>query len=175
MQAGIILRTLLGCGAAGSADKLGVLEQIQGSLLWSEGPPGVGESFTCEWDILCDTVAENGPLANLRRLDRTRLGGGNFVESFAELPDAERKTSAEIDKAFEKDVQGKVKVKKALFEHAQDATEGAFVSTALVAGTRSTSKDTTSSSSSISAECATRAAKRQAVEQVRFFQENAGH
>ena len=94
-------------------------------------------------------------MASLRRLDRAYFGGGDFVKSFPELPDAERRTSAEIDKAFEKDVQGKIKVKKALFEHAQDAIEGAF-------GEKSTSKVTTSSRSS-SAEVATRAVKRQAV------------
>jgi len=161
VQAGVALRTLLGCGAAASTNKLLVLEQIQGSLVvGSDGPLGIGESLFCEqeyfWEAMEYGAAE--ALADSKRLQRTKFGGGEFVKSFPELPNAERRTSAEIDKAFEKGVQGKIKVKKALFEHAQDAITGAFVRSARTIGTRSTSK-----SSSSSAEVATRAAKRQAV------------
>ena len=166
MQAGVILRTLLDCGAASSADELGVLEQIQGSLTGSDGPPGIGETLLSDSDVLRrlrDSTGDGAPTAaNLRRLDRTRYGGGDFVKSFPDLPDAERRTSAEIDRAFEMDIQGRTKVEKALFEHAQDAIASAFVRSARTIGTRSTSKSSSSSSSS-SAEVATRAAKRQAV------------
>ena len=159
-----MLRALLRCGTANSVTKLRVLEQIQGSLVGSDGPPEIEEVICCDSDLLCDWVEDVGTVANLRRYDRTRFGGGDFVKSFPDLPDAERRTSAEVDKAFEKDVQGKLKVKKALFEHAQDAIARAFVTSARTIGTRSTSKVTTSSSSSSSSvEVATRAAKRQAV------------
>ena len=174
VQAGVALRTLLGCGAAASTNKLLVLEQIQGSLTGSDGPPGIGETLLSDSDVLRrlrDSTGDGAPTAaNLRRLDRTRYGGGDFVKSFPDLPDAERRTSAEIDAAFEMDVQGKIKVKKALFEDAQDAIIGAFVRSASSIGERSTSKVATSSSSSSSssstAEVETRAAKRHAVESV---------
>ena len=168
VQAGVVLRTLLGCGAAASAEKFGVLEQIQGFLSDSDGPPGIEESLYCDWEFLTGKLwnrmeNEEEYQADLRRLERTDLGGGEFVKSFPVLPDVERRTSAEVHRAFEKDVQGKIKVKRALFEHAQDAVVGAFVRSARTIGTRSTSKVTTSSSSSSSASVAARAAKRRAV------------
>ena len=133
VQAGVILRTLLGCGAAASADKLGVLEQIQGSLIEDDEPPRIGDTLRCEFDVLEEIVVdlaeddEEEEVANLRRLERTHLGGGDFVKSFPDLPDAERMTSAEIDKAFEDGVMGEVKVEKALFEHVEEALARGFV------------------------------------------------
>ena len=149
MQAGVILRTLIDCGMFNSTDPLDVLEQIQGSFIGSVEPPGmhdtiyVGGRRSMKGHIEHDVgEGEEGRIA-MRRLERTRLGGGDFVKSFPDLPDAERRTSAEVNNLFEQGYQGEIEFEKTLFEHVEVVVTDAFKTM----GTMCTSKGATNSRS----------------------------
>ena len=151
VQAGVILRTLVNCGVVNSTDELDVLEQIQGSLIGSVGPPSMQDTIYSEGQVLQKVEhaageGEGGRNA-MKRLERTRLGGGDFVKSFPNLPDAQRRTSAEVEELFEELVpgrtSGKVEFEKALFEHVEVVVTDAFKTM----GTMCTSKGATNSRS----------------------------
>ena len=148
VQAGVILRTLLNCGNVDSTDKLDVLEQIQGKLVGSAGSPAdMHDSIFLEGQVLRkieQAAGQGGEGRNaMKRLERTRLGGGDFVKNFPDLPEAERRPSAEVDLFYEDNVQENLKFEKALFEHVEVVVADAL----RTMGTMRTSEDTTSSSS----------------------------
>ena len=149
MQAGVILRTLIDCGMFNSTDPLDVLEQIQGSFIGSGEPPGMHDTiYSEERRGLKEHIehdvgeGEEGSIA-MRRLERTRLGGGDFVKSFPDLPDAERRTSAEVINLFEQGLQGEIEFEETLFEHVEVVVTDVF----RTIGAVRTRKDATSSSS----------------------------
>ena len=155
VQAGVILRTLINCGVHGHTGMSVMLEQIQGSLIGSIGPPKppkIQEGLYCDSVIglrrIINSISalsgagENGMngMNAMRRLLRSRIGGGDFVKFFPDLgnlPGAERRTSAEVDMMFAEDVEDRIKVGKALFQHVEDFVADAFRTTVVTSSSSS--------------------------------------